>query len=173
MTKQEILQQAVSLLMAHADEDFVSKKEALDAGTNLHNLMIEMNNPTNPQDNAPQSGESVQNAIIENQLDITGWAVGPDSTMRTMIAACMNEYAAPLKARTAVLESSATIRTDNSKVIATLQERITELEAQNKSYREALEEIADVRKLDVKYIEPVMLIVKAEQALNPKPLTDG
>lgn len=37
---EEVLQRAISLLMAHADEDFVSKNDALLSGSNLHNLMI-------------------------------------------------------------------------------------------------------------------------------------
>lgn len=36
----EIIQKAIILLMKHADEDFVSKKEALKAGKDLHNLMV-------------------------------------------------------------------------------------------------------------------------------------
>lgn len=34
------MQQAITLLMQHADEDFVSKDEALKAGRDLHNLMV-------------------------------------------------------------------------------------------------------------------------------------
>lgn len=37
--------------------------------------------------------EHIKNSIIENQLDITGWSVSPDSTMREMIKTCMDEYA--------------------------------------------------------------------------------
>lgn len=36
----EVMQQAITLLMQHADEDFVSKKDALKAGSSLHNLMV-------------------------------------------------------------------------------------------------------------------------------------
>lgn len=37
------MQQAITLLMQHADEDFVSKNDALKAGTDLHNLMVMSN----------------------------------------------------------------------------------------------------------------------------------
>lgn len=36
----QVMQQAITLLMSHADEDFVSKKDALDAGVSLHNVMV-------------------------------------------------------------------------------------------------------------------------------------
>lgn len=39
----ETIQQAITLLMQHADGDFVSKKDALQAGTDLHNLMVTTN----------------------------------------------------------------------------------------------------------------------------------
>lgn len=39
----QIMQKAITCLMSHADEDFVSKKDALDAGVSLHNLMIRTN----------------------------------------------------------------------------------------------------------------------------------
>jgi len=38
----EVFQKAITLLMSHADEDFVSKKDALAAATNLHNCMIKI-----------------------------------------------------------------------------------------------------------------------------------
>jgi NTP pyrophosphatase (non-canonical NTP hydrolase) len=40
MKNEEILQQANTLLMGHADHDFVSRADALAAATDLHNLMI-------------------------------------------------------------------------------------------------------------------------------------
>lgn len=39
-SKEEILQRAITLLLEHADGDFVSKQDALDADCELHNLMI-------------------------------------------------------------------------------------------------------------------------------------
>lgn len=36
----EVMQKAITLLMQHADEDFVSKKDALEAATLLHNIMV-------------------------------------------------------------------------------------------------------------------------------------
>lgn len=36
----DILQEAITALLSHADGDFVSKADALNAGSNLHNLMI-------------------------------------------------------------------------------------------------------------------------------------
>lgn len=53
---ESVLQKAIELLLAHADEDFVSKRDALEAGTNLHNLMIGLRK------------EPVQETIIEDTL---------------------------------------------------------------------------------------------------------
>ncbi|SMC53085.1 hypothetical protein [Pedobacter nyackensis] len=80
------------------------------------------NNQNNPQE-APQVKsveDQTKDAIIENQLDVTGWNVSPDSTMRTMIKTCMEEYS------------------DN------FQSRIAELEAINAKYMEALEKINSI-----------------------------
>jgi len=60
--------------------------------------------------------EEIKNVILENQIDITGWSICPESTLRSMIKACMDEYA---------------------------QSRITELEAENKHLKKENFQLAD------------------------------
>lgn len=65
-------------------------------------------------------------------------------------------------------EANATIRTDNSKVIATLDERVRELEAENKELKEAIQLAVKIRYGaggDIVYRMNNVL----EQALKPKP----
>jgi len=45
--KKEILQRAIDLLIAHSEEDFVSKKDAKDASIDLHNLMVSIDSDLN------------------------------------------------------------------------------------------------------------------------------
>lgn len=63
------------------------------------------NNQNNPQDNVPKVEnikEKTKNAIIENQIDITGWNVSP--SLLIMIKACMEEYSDNFQSRIAELE---------------------------------------------------------------------
>lgn len=95
------------------------------------------------QNNVPQvkSVEEIQNAIIENQLDITGWNVSPDSTMRSMIKACMNEYS---------------------------KSRIAELEAENAKLREAYEVTVKFCQQWCQEPEEIDMLNQLKQALKGK-----
>lgn len=103
----------------------------------------------NPQDNAPQSGSAT---YIETVYGTRRFARSLILDDAQSIMDLMDDF--------------------SDSQTAPLKDRIAELEAQNKSYREALEGIKAYASLDDSD-KCGIYEFKAEQALNPKPLTDG
>lgn len=154
----EVVRQAITLLMSIADGDFVSKKEALEAGRDLHNIAVSI---VEPQDNVPQSVKSAyaldklkMYAKIKREiLSDKSWGNADDRTLK------LSEIES-LEHAIVLIEKS-----DHE------QYRIAELEARNKELREALERIQELPPNSTLYQAKIIAMLKkskAEQALNPK-----